>query len=259
MEWFYTYINNELQAGAGFTMFGPAHLAFLLAIAFGVAAACLVYRRARPRMQPAILRSAVWFCLGLELLKQIFIIMAWPSYPLDQLPLHLCGLGIFVQAADAYLPRLRKTTREILYSLSLPGAAAALLFPGWAAFSILSVFSLHSFFMHAILLGYPLLLLSSRQLRPNWRNLWRSVLFIALTATPLYFFNKRFGTNFYFINNAAIGSPLNALENLLGNPGYLFGFAALVPAVWLALYAPFIFRRPAYDKKDAPKNRRSHK
>ena len=238
MEWFINYFYDALQAGAGFKLYGPGHLSCLAVIAAGVSAACLAYRRARPPTQRALLRCAVCLCLALELSKQIVIIAAWPSYPVDQLPLHLCSLGIFVQAADVLAPRLRKTTREILYSLSLPGAAAALLFPGWAAFPILNIYSLHSFLMHGILLCYPLLLLTSRQFRPDWRNLWRPALFILATAGPLYFFNKHFGTNFYFINSSAPGSPLAALENLLGHPGYLLGYALLVLVIWLAMYAP---------------------
>jgi hypothetical integral membrane protein (TIGR02206 family) len=250
MKWLFDYFYNELSAGAGFRIFGPGHLAFLFAIALAVSAACAAYRRARPKTQLSILRCAVYVCLALELSKQIVIFMAWPSYPIDQLPLHLCTLGIFVQAADAFMPRLRKTAREILYSLSLPGAAAALLFPGWAAFPILNIFSLHSFLMHGILLCYPLLLLTSRQLRPNWRNLWRSALFVLVTAIPLYFFNKRFATNFYFVNGSAPGSPLEALENLMGNPGYLLGYAALVLVIWLAMYAPFIIWQKNSGKRE---------
>ena len=243
MERFFTQYYNELSASAGFRLYGPGHLLFLLVIALGVAAACRVYRRARPKTQISLLCGAACVCLALELGKQIVIFVAWPYYPLDQLPFHLCSLGIFVQVADVFMPRLRKTTREILYSLSLPGTVAALLFPGWAVFPLLSIFSLHSFLTHSILLCYPLLLLSSRQLQPAWRNLWRCALFVIVTAVPLYFFNKRFATNFFFINGSVPGSPLKVLENLLGYPGYLLGYAALLLAVWLVMYVPFIFKR----------------
>ena len=240
MNWFFTFYYDELPADTGFRLYGFAHLLFLAVIALCVGAVCFAYRRARPEKQPLFRRTVACICLALELGMQIFLLLSLPIYPVTQLPLHLCGLGIFIMAADAFLPRHSQTVREILYSLSMPGAAAALLFPDWTVYPILNFFSLQCFMIHGILLCYPLMLLCCGQLRPDWRNLWRSVLFIALIAGPLHIFNRRFGTNFLYLNAAAPGSPLTLLASHPGARAYYIGYVVLVIAVWLGLYAPFI-------------------
>lgn len=239
MEWFLIFDSNRFPDGTGFAMYGPQHLCFLLAIALAVACTCVAFRRARPEKRALFCRVVACICFALEAAKQLLLLITLPSYPVSQLTLHLCGLGIFVQMVDAFVPRWHKTTREILYSLSLPGAAAALLFPDWTAYPILNFYCLQSFMIHGVLLCYPLMLLAGRQLRPNWRRLWRPALFLVLIAGPIYLLNRQLGTNFLFINGGSAGSPLELLENLMGNPGYLVGYAGLVLLVWLVMYMPF--------------------
>jgi len=132
------------------------------------------------------------------------------------------------------------TLREIMYSLSLPGAVAALLFPDWTPYPILNIYSLQGFLGHGALVCYVFALLVSRQLVPDWRGLWRVALFCIIVSCPVYMLNRRLGTNFLFINGGSPGSPLSWLESRMGNPGYLIGYAALILLVWLAIYAPFI-------------------
>lgn len=242
MKWFLAFYINDLPEGAGFRLYGPGHLSFLLIIALGAAAVCLAYKRAKPENQPRFCRVVAGSCFALELGKQILMLVTLPAYPITQLPLHLCGLGIFVQTADAFIPRLNKTTREILFSLSMPGAAAALIFPDWPEYPILNFYSSQSFVIHGLLLCYPLMLLAGRQLRPDWRNLWRPAFFLSLVSIPMHFVNKRLGTNFLFISESSPASPLELLETRIGSRGYLFGYAALILLVWLVMYAPFIVR-----------------
>lgn len=251
MESFLTFYLNELPAGAGFGLYGPEHLLFLVAIAVGIAAACIAYRRTRPGRQPFFRPVVACACVGIELVKQVIMLTTLPAYPISQLPLHLCGLGMFWLLADAFVPKWHKTTHEVLYSLVLPGAVAALLFPDWTAYPVFNFYSLQGFLYHGLLLCYPVMLLADRQLRPDWRGLWRPALFLLAIAGPTYLFNKHFGTNFLYINGAAPGSPLVWLEALMGDPGYLTGYAGLIVLVWLVMYAPFIVR-------DITKSRKSN-
>lgn len=240
MEWFFAFYYNDLPEGSGFNLYGPEHLSFLLAIALGAAALCVAYRRTRPEGRPFFCRVVAGLCFTLELGKQVLMLATLSPYPVTQLPLHLCGLGIFIQAADAFIPRWNKTTHEILYSLSLPGAASALIFPDWPEYPIFNFYSLQSFIIHGLLLCYPLMLLAGRQLRPNWRNLWRSALFLVIIAIPMHFVNRRLGTNFLFLNESSPGSPLELLEAQTGSHSYLPGYAVLILIIWLAMYIPFI-------------------
>ncbi|MDL2293668.1 TIGR02206 family membrane protein [Ruminococcaceae bacterium OttesenSCG-928-D13] len=252
MEWFFVFYHNQFPQGTGFAMYGPEHLCFLLGIAITIVFVCVVYRRATPEKQALLCRVVAGTCFALEAAKQVVLLITLPSYPVSQLTLHLCGLGIFVQMVDAFVPRWRKTTREILYSLSLPGAAAALFFPDWTAYPLLNFYCLQSFIIHGVLLCYPIILLASHQMRPNWRRLWRPALFIVLIAGPIFLLNRRLGTNFLFINGGSAGSPLEVLENLMGNPGYLVGYVGLVLVVWLLMYLPFIITDAFKTKQGKP-------
>ena len=70
-----------------------------------------------------------------------------------------------------------------------------------------------------------MLLVAKRARAAHSEFIWRSVLFLLITVPPTYFYNKTFGTNFMFINRPLKGSPLETLEQILGNPGYLIGFS----------------------------------
>ena len=105
MQQFFTFYLDELPEGAGFLMYGPEHILFLAAIAFGVIATCIAYRRTRPEKQATFRRIVSCICFALEFGKQVLLLITLPSYPVSQLTLHLCGLGIFVQMVDAFVPR----------------------------------------------------------------------------------------------------------------------------------------------------------
>jgi uncharacterized membrane protein YwaF len=108
-------------------------------------------------------------------------------------------------------------------------------------YPVFSYFNLHSFFIHFLMFVFPLLLISAGEMRPRLTDLWRSVIFLVVVLPPIYFLNHALGTNFFFLNLAAPGSPLEPLQ-ALGMPGYLFGFAGLVLVFWLILYLPWMIK-----------------
>ncbi len=236
--YFWTYYTDELPAGGGFGLYSPAHLIFLAAIAAFCVLMCLWHRRLAPRGQAALGRAVTFAAAGLELAKQVLIFATLPAYPPNQLPLHLCGMSIIIEAIHALKPN--KTTGEIVYCLSLPGALAALLFADWAMYPLLNFYCLQSFLIHALQIAFPIMLLASGKLRPNWRQLWRPALFLLVVAPPIFFLNRALGTNFMFLAQPTAGSPLVPLEQWLGNPGYLFGFAGLVAVIWVLMYLPLV-------------------
>jgi uncharacterized membrane protein YwaF len=79
-------------------------------------------------------------------------------------------------------------------------------------------------------------------MRPRFTQLWRCVIYLLVVVPPIYLFNHTFNTNFFFMNEAAPDSPLSFLQSSLGNPGYLVGFAALVAAVWVVMYLPWMLK-----------------
>jgi uncharacterized membrane protein YwaF len=64
--------------------------------------------------------------------------------------------------------------------------------------------------------------------------------FLAVIVPPIYFLNKWLGTNFFFVNAGSKGSPLDILIDIMGNPGFLAGYALALILLWGIIYLPFI-------------------
>jgi hypothetical integral membrane protein (TIGR02206 family) len=232
MKEFFSYYPET----GGFSMYGAAHLAWLAALACFVALYAAAYKNAGERRRSAMRLAIAIPIFAAEIIKDILACAGgWPSW--DLLPLHLCGFSIMLICFHAIKPTA--FSGECLYALSLPGALAALLFPNWTRQPLLNFFCIHSFWVHGMLIAFPAMLVAAGEIRPAFRGLWRPALFVAATAFPVYFVNKALDTNFYFINAASEGSPLVFLQEKMGNPGYLAGYAALLGCVWAVLYAPF--------------------
>jgi hypothetical integral membrane protein (TIGR02206 family) len=224
----------QLQPGMGFPRMGAVHLSFLAGIAAFLAVITRFYIRSGENRRREIRIGLSIACVALEVLKDLVVWAIGFAGP-QLLPLHMCGLTILVMSAHTIVPR--KMTGEVLFCLSMPGALSALLFPDWSVYPILCFFPLHSFIIHALEISYPLVLLASGELRPRLANIWRPALFLAVIVPPVYFLNHALDTNFFFVNDAAPGSPLSAMAAVMGSPGYIFGFMGLVAAVWLVMYA----------------------
>jgi hypothetical integral membrane protein (TIGR02206 family) len=231
----FTY-RTEIPEGLGWQHFGPVHLTYLIGFAIATVVMVSVYRQADLDRRRKISLAYVCIVVIMEAIKQLLCLFTGVYEP-GLVPLHLCGMSIFIMAIHHFKPN--KWTAALLYALSLRGALAALLFGDWTMYPVLNFYCQQSFFIHFFEFSYPVLLLAAGDLHPRLGDLWRPALYCLAVVPPVYIFNKAFGTNFFFINDAAPGSPLSFLEDLLGNPGYLIGFAGLVAIVWVLMYLPW--------------------
>jgi len=110
--------------------------------------------------------------------------------------------------------------------------------PNWIDLPFLNLMSLHSFTVHILLLLYPLLLLFDG-FKPELKLMFKSLLFIISICPFIYGINILLGTNFMYLMEAPIGTPLVLFENFLGNPGFLIGYPILLLFVWSIMYLPF--------------------
>ena len=55
----------------------------------------------------------------------------------------------------------------------------------------------------------------------------------------VYLFNKKFDSNYMFINYPPANTPLKVLADQIGNPGYLLGYAIFIFLMILILYQIF--------------------
>jgi len=246
MEWFFTY-RYDIPDGLGWPHFGLVHLSFLIAFLLGTILISGYYKKTDEKHRKAIKVTYAWIVVMLEVVKQV-LVAAMGKYEPGMLVFHLCGMSIFFIFIHTYWPN--RWTAAFLYSMSIPGAVAALLFCDWNLYPVANFFSLQSFFIHFFEMSYPILLVRSGELKPRFHELWRSVVYLAIVVPPIYLFNKQFGTNFFFLNDTVPDSPIAFLETFMGNPGYIFGFAGLLFLVWFFMYLPFWLKH----RHDSPKS-----
>lgn len=230
---------SELPANVGFSLFGPAHLAWIAFTVLGIALGLVLLRR-KPRAQAVAARAGAILAV---LLVGVLEVWFWwrGDFSVWSLPLHLCDLSPFL------LLLFEVTgwdwTGQTLYCLCLPGSLAALLFPNWTMFPLWNVVNLQGFLLHALLIFCPLLEVQRGKLKPRFGHMWKAWVFLAVVTPLVYLFNLKFGTNYFFLNAGSPGSPLEWLIRHMGNPGFLLGYAAIALAVTTGMYLPQLFQR----------------
>jgi uncharacterized membrane protein YwaF len=124
---------------------------------------------------------------------------------------------------------------------------AAMLFPDWTMLPALNYMHLHSFAIHVLLVAYPVMVTVGGDLKPDWRQLPKCLLFIVCLAVPVYLFNLKFNTNFMFLMYAEPGNPLLIFEQLLGH--HLLGVPVLGTVFIGLMYLILYVRRKAAGRR----------
>ena len=161
------------------------------------------------------------------------------------LPLHVCsmaGYGCFLHfLMTEFLRRngpVLRVLSELLFFPGLPGAALALLFPGWTYMPAFSLYSSWEFLGHFGIVLYVLLSIRSGTVTPSDRRI--PVLFCALYAAVMIPFDMQTGMNYGFLLLPAPDSPLSVIAGLTGSGiGYYAGYALFVLLVMAVCYYPF--------------------
>lgn len=219
-------------------LFGFTHWCWLIGIAAAGVVLCVIHRRLSDRGRTVFRRSVALSMFGLYLLRQLIIAIQGEYGPWC-LPLHLCGMSLYIETLDSLIQK--KFTRELCYAVCMPGALMGMLFADWIDTPVLNFLHISCSVFHGLMIIYPLLSLTSGDFRPNARRLPLCFGFLAAVSVPVYFFNRSFGTNFMFLSEPSPGSPLVWFEQWLGNPGYLLGFVIMIAIVWAVMYIPFIW------------------
>lgn len=204
----------------GYPLFGAVHLGELEAVAVCILLTARWYRRSPERTRRRILWGVTVLLLADEAVL-VITMLATGQWNWSYLPLHLCSIHIF---------------------LCTPGAAIALLCPGWLGTKAWSLINLHSVTLHGLLVLYPVLLVAGG-FRPQVRRLPAVLAFLFGSALPIYFLNKVLYTNFYFLNGPT-SSPVTALfTQWFGEQWYLLGFLPAVALVLVGMYLPWYIHR----------------
>ncbi|MCD7981057.1 MAG: YwaF family protein [Clostridiales bacterium] len=244
---YFTYW-SDLPANSGYETFGKVHLTWLVGIALAIFVCIVLFRRISPAAQNRFLKTLAILMLALEAYRETVLIVTG-HMEFENLPLHLCGLAIFVEVLFAFFPN--SFLGEFTCVACLPGAASALLFPDWLRYPTVNYMNLHGFIMHGILVLFPLLVLISGKYVPKIRHIYMPLIFFAVAAPILHRINTVQGCNFMFLNRPSLGSPFEAVYEAYGYGVYLAFFGAIVFAVILAMYGGIgLFRKIFCKNKD---------
>ena len=232
MEYFW-YTSDNIPKGLGFSHFDGFHLAWLLAGAAVIFLCCLLYRKMKEE-QRSVYRKAMAVLLIADELFLVIPMIVMGVFRAAYLPFELCSINLFLIAWHAWKPS--RTLGAYLYTVCIPGALAAMLFPSWTKLPALNFVQIHSFTLHILLVMYPVLLLAAGELKPRLRDVPRCLgLLVALAGIALIL-NLLLDTNFMFLMRVSKGNPLYIFEQAWGN--HLLGFPVLIGAIVIVLYAP---------------------
>lgn len=238
--------SGTIVNGVGFSHFEGLHLAWLLCFACFCGVSCYLYKNRTPEKR----KKMRYLYAGLLLLDEAIKIAglaAFGNYEVSYLPLHLCSINIILIAVHVLKPS--KTLGNFLYSICIPAAIAALLFPTWTKLPLLNFMHIHSFTVHILLATYPIMLTAGGDIRPTAKELPKSLLLLMGLALPVYVVNLLCDTNFMFLMEADKGNPLYWFEEMWGS--HFLGFPIIMAGVFLVMYFPHIVRY--FKKKKAKK------
>ena len=237
MRFFYD-TTETIPSGVGFSLFDPLHLVWLAFFVVLTIASVIAYRKsdndARKRWRIAIAALLI----ADEIFKVVMLIIGDRYLP-GYLPLHLCSINIFVILIYTIKPS--KVIGGYLYTVGIPGAIAALLFPSWTSLPLGNFMHLHSFTVHILLALYPIILTAAGEIKPQVKKVPQYLLLLLGMAVPIYFINLCLDTNFMFLMYADGGNPLYLFQQMWGN--HLYGFPVLITAVLIVMYVPLIVVR----------------
>ena len=230
---FFLDTTETIPSGVGFSQFGATHIIWLAIFAVVTVANCLYYVRLNDAGKYRWKKIVALLLLLDELFKMAMLALGG-RYTAGYLPLHLCSINIFLILLHAFKPL--KVVGGFLYTVCIPGALAALLFPSWTALPIGNFMHLHSFTVHILLAMYPIVLTVSGELAPSVKQLHKYLLLLIGMAIPIYGINLLLDTNFMFLMWADEGNPLIIFEQLWGN--HLYGFPVIIAGVLLVMFLP---------------------
>lgn len=238
--YFFTY-QDALPENCGFPLFGTVHFIWLVGIAISIFLLCRIYLHLATTKRLQILSTTVLLSLCCTF-TQDAILTVTGHMNAGMLPFHLCDLAaffyLFLQMRALRTGRFGSLA-EITLCLFMLGAVLGILFPVWSVYPPFRYMTIHGFVYHALIILYPWLLFVSGNICPKTRHIWQPVLLLCIIVPPVYVFNKKFDSNYMFINVPPENTPLAFLAKQMGNPGYLLGYAIFIFLMMLTLYQVF--------------------
>jgi len=243
MKYYFDTVET-VEAGVGFTLFGGLHLTWLAICALILMLNCILYRK----LEQTGRKHWRFLIAGLLIADEVYkmaLLTCGGGYTLDYLPLHLCSINIFIIAIHTF--KQSKILDNFLYTICIPGAISALLFPSWSSLPLTSGMHQHSFTVHILLAMYPFVLAVNGDIKPELKGLAKSLGLLVLMAIPICGVNFWLDTNYMFLMYAEPGNPLYLFEQMWGS--HLLGFPVIIVGVLLVMYGPLVIFQKLHKKE----------
>ncbi len=237
MQYFWETTGTIIK-GVGFKAFDSCHIAWLIFAVIAISALSALYKKQNAEKRK-ITRFAVAAAILLNEIIKTVILVAVGRWTKNYLPIHLCTINIFMIAYHCFKPS--KTVDNFLYSICVPGALMALLFPSWTKLPFMNFMHLHSFTIHILLMAYPIMLTVGGDIKPSAKYILKSVALLLCMAVPVYFINIILDTNYMFLMEAEKGTPLVFFKQAFGS--HLVAFPVLLSLLYVLLYTPWEIAR----------------
>ncbi|MCH7575106.1 MAG: TIGR02206 family membrane protein [Candidatus Marinimicrobia bacterium] len=234
-----------------FVQFGPAHRVAMGAVVAAWIVIPLLARRLSAGGRRRIDRALALTLVGTEVVQQFIWIVVLERWSLNfSLPLHLCGLSIFILSAALWTHNARLF--QVGYFWGVASAINSILTPelfaGWPSWQF-SAF----FFFHAMLMLAPLHLVATTPLRPTLSGLHQTFgLTLGVTAV-IGGINLALGSNYMFLCRPPMGDNIISLY-LSPWPWYIPQLALIALLNFYVVYLPFAiadYRRHKTTVKEA--------
>ena len=228
---------DTIPKGLGFQHYDLCHILWLLVFVTAAILCSILYRRFDEIKRGIFRKVTAAAIVADEIFKQVCLQIG-DNFEFDYLPLHLCSINILLVAIHAFRPT--RLLGNFLYTVCIPGAVAALLFPTWTKLPFGNFMHLHSFSVHILLALYPIVLTAGRDIRPDIRQLPKTLGLLTCLAAAVQCVNLSLGTNFMYFMKAPKGNPLYWFETTFGE--HLIGYPVLVALVLLVMFAPVSYQ-----------------
>jgi hypothetical integral membrane protein (TIGR02206 family) len=221
------------------TPFSTDYNLMLLASFFLAVAIFVIGSINNPKQNEKMLKLIVFSIVALEISRQIWAISMGNYLWSEMLPLHLCGIQIFL------MPLMLKTKwpllKNFVYLTAFPGALAALLFNEtvFYKYPVFHFQSIQTFVIHTLIMIVPIFLMVFDGFRPKLTYILPSTALLAGIAIFDGVVNVLTGGNYLFIASAPADTPIAWVADVTGWPGYIPVMIGIVVIIWLILVLPF--------------------
>ena len=143
------HTSDTVPNGLGFSHFDALHCSWLLAGVLAIGISCFAYLRMERRGRACFRKTIALLLIADELFKLIPMLILG-RFRVEYLPFQLCSINLFVIGLHAWKPS--KLLDNFLYTVCIPGAVAAMLFPTWTKLPPVNYMLIHSFTVHIMLI-----------------------------------------------------------------------------------------------------------